>query len=216
MNPNSKETPCKFGAVPKNRGTQDEITESQKTKNMKTIRTLLLASAALPGAALLPTLSACTPSPEAPRVPWTSPDGSQLPDKPVYIGADKIFCHVRKAPEENARLRRALAEAAVVQIEIESLSGGGSERQKYTLSRERTEGLAKTLDHLAAVPQWLELRMYTSADIDYARIEKLRLLNATGELLWTGNPHEVSYQPSAGAAPTSLHAALAPYLPSEK
>ncbi len=183
---------------------------------MNSIPILLFAAAALLGAALLPTLSACTSSPEAPRVPWTSPDGSKLPDKPVYISQDELFCYVRKGPEENARLRRALAEAAVVQIEIESLFGGAPERQKFTLLRERTQGLMKTLEHLAAVPQWLECWMYRSADIDYADIVKLRLLNAEYELLWSGAPTEACYQPSVGTAPISLHAALTLYLPSEK
>ncbi len=165
--------------------------------------------------ALLPTVSACTPSPEAPLVPWTSPYGMQLPDKPIYVEKDELFCYVRKAPEHNARLRRALAEAAVLKLELERISPG-SEPQNYTLSRDKTKGLATTLEQLAAVPQWLQLWLYKDADVDPAYIVNLRLLNAEGELLWSGDPSDACYQPHAGAAPISLHAALSPCLPAEK
>ncbi len=175
---------------------------------MKTVYTFLFA-------ALLP-LAACSPSPEAPRVPWTSPFGIKLPDKPVYVLKDETFCYVRLHPKQNARLRHALANATTLQVEVESFFGTKPGSQTHTLSRDKTEGLAARLDEIAAVSQWLDTRAYSGAfDICLAGTLNLRLLDADGKPLWDGDPTYVAYQPQKGAAPVSLDKVIQPYLPSE-
>ncbi len=180
---------------------------------MKTTRTLLITAATLLSATWL---TACNPSPNAPLVPWTSPDGSiTLPDKPVYVSENESFCYVRLSPEQNARLRRDLAEAAVLQVEL--LPGLDSRRgvQTFTLSRGQDDALDETLDKLASVPQWLQQWMYTPCFISYAYQVKLRLYDKAGKLLWEKFPTFYHYQPEAGAQPVSLYSALQPHLPVE-
>ncbi len=158
------------------------------------------------------------------RTPFTTPTGIQLPDKPVYIGEGQLFCYLRMAPEEDARLRRALHECAEVELTINglgqrvlrtlrlhrgSVADGGDDKNH------QGKKLSDVLDWLATRPQWLEEWLYTDADVDPAWSADIRLLDAEGTPLWQGSADFICYQEQEGAAPRSFLSAFAPFLPFE-
>ncbi len=149
-------------------------------------------------------------SPEDPRVPCLSAWNWKLEDKPVYIDGEQTFCYIRMAPEDNARLRRALAACATV--EVETLGRRGEVKRILRRTGGLHKGLADTLDGLAAVPQWLEESLYCNVRVTRSTWGYLRLLDAEGKLLWEGTGTSVACQPKPGGHPVSLYSFLKRYI----
>ncbi len=119
-----------------------------------------------------------------------APDPADFPlepgEEPAAYSSEGDFCYVPLPPDENTRLRDALARCATLQLEGWSDSIPDI-RHQFKLSN---ENIAELLNELAATPQWYDTRQNLNWDIDPAYSFTLRLLDADGNELWLGTAED--------------------------